>query len=184
MCVSCIKLWFYWCCCSFLPFAFNVVITRKRDWERCHVPFPDYVEPIENCIDEASLEEVTGLLSTSNPLRNKFLFSSWMKWQTFLTWIMSNPKKNRQQLQMTRRSIYRTKEIWLGRQPEAYYTSVCLRSYISVCSIDRFLYYVYIFYREGFKKSKWKFKMAFALKGGAVSRGSRVPHTYFEKWFF
>ena len=146
MCVSCIKLWFYWCCCSFLPFAFNVVITRKRDWERCHVPFPDYVEPIENCIDEASLEEVTGLLSTSNPLRNKFLFSSWMKWQTFLTWIMSNPKKNRQQLQMTRRSIYRTKEIWLGRQPEAYYTSVCLRSYISVCSIDRFLYYVYIFY--------------------------------------
>ena len=75
----------------------------------------------------------------SIPLRNKFLFSSWMKWQTFLTWIMSNPKKNRQQLQMTRRSIYRTKEIWLGRQSEAYYTSVCLRSYISVCSIDLFI---------------------------------------------
>ena len=37
--------------------------------------------------------------------------------------------------------------------------------------------------REGFKKSKWKFKMAFAMKGGGVSRGSRVPHTYFEKWF-
>ena len=36
--------------------------------------------------------------------------------------------------------------------------------------------------REGFKKSKWKFKMAFAMKGGGgVSRGSRVPHTYFEK---
>ena len=38
--------------------------------------------------------------------------------------------------------------------------------------------------REGYKKSKWKFKMAFAMKGGGVSRGSRVPHTYFEKWFF
>ena len=35
--------------------------------------------------------------------------------------------------------------------------------------------------REGFKKSKWKFKMAFTMKGGGVSRGSRVPHTYFEK---
>ena len=35
--------------------------------------------------------------------------------------------------------------------------------------------------REGFKKSKWKFKMAFAMKGGGVSRGSRVPFTYFEK---
>ena len=39
-------------------------------------------------------------------------------------------------------------------------------------------------FREGCKKSKWKFKMAFAMKGGGVSRGSRVPHTYFEKWFF
>ena len=37
--------------------------------------------------------------------------------------------------------------------------------------------------REGCGKSKWKFKMAFAMKGGGVSRGSRVPHTYFEKWF-
>ena len=36
--------------------------------------------------------------------------------------------------------------------------------------------------REGCRKSKWKFKMAFAMKGG-VSRGSRVPYTYFEKWF-
>ena len=35
--------------------------------------------------------------------------------------------------------------------------------------------------RDGFNKSKWKFKMAFAMKGGEVSRGSRVPHTYFEK---
>ena len=35
--------------------------------------------------------------------------------------------------------------------------------------------------REVFKKSKWKFKMAFAMKRGGVSRGSRVPHTYFEK---
>ena len=32
--------------------------------------------------------------------------------------------------------------------------------------------------REGVKKSKWKFKMAFAMKGVG---GSRVPHTYFEK---
>ena len=31
--------------------------------------------------------------------------------------------------------------------------------------------------REVCGKSKWKFKMAFAMKGG----GSRVPHTYFEK---
>ena len=40
-------------------------------------------------------KRVTGLLSASILLRNinKFLFSSWMKWQTFLTWIMSNPKK-------------------------------------------------------------------------------------------
>ena len=35
--------------------------------------------------------------------------------------------------------------------------------------------------REGFKKSKWKFKMAFAMKGGGVSRGSRLPLSYFEK---
>ena len=35
--------------------------------------------------------------------------------------------------------------------------------------------------REGCGKSKWKFKMAFAMKRGGVSRGSRVPHTYFEK---
>ena len=36
--------------------------------------------------------------------------------------------------------------------------------------------------REVCRKSKWKFKMAFAMKGGeGVSRGSRVPHTYFEK---
>ena len=34
--------------------------------------------------------------------------------------------------------------------------------------------------REVFKKSKWKFKMAFAMKGGGRDR-SRVPHTYFEK---
>ena len=38
--------------------------------------------------------------------------------------------------------------------------------------------------REGFKKSKWKFKMAFAMKGGGVWRGSQLPHTYFEKLFF
>ena len=36
--------------------------------------------------------------------------------------------------------------------------------------------------REVCRKSKWKFKMAFAMKAGwGVSRGSRVPHTYFEK---
>ena len=36
--------------------------------------------------------------------------------------------------------------------------------------------------RDGVKKSKWKFKMAFAMKGGeGASRGCRVPHTYFEK---
>ena len=35
--------------------------------------------------------------------------------------------------------------------------------------------------REGFKKSKWKFKMAFAMKGGGSREGSRVPFTYFEK---
>ena len=40
------------------------------------------------------------------------------------------------------------------------------------------LYYINSL-REVVKKSKWKFKMAFAMKGG----GSRVPHTYFEKWF-
>ena len=34
--------------------------------------------------------------------------------------------------------------------------------------------------REVCGKSKWKFKMAFAMKGGGVSRGSRVPHIYFE----
>ena len=34
--------------------------------------------------------------------------------------------------------------------------------------------------REVFKKSKWKFKMAFAMKGGGLE-GFRVPHTYFEK---
>ena len=33
---------------------------------------------------------------------------------------------------------------------------------------------------EGFQKQKWKFKMAFAMKGG---RGSRVPLKYFEKLF-
>ena len=36
--------------------------------------------------------------------------------------------------------------------------------------------------REGCGKSKWKFKMAFAMKGGGgVSRGSRLPLSYFEK---
>ena len=35
--------------------------------------------------------------------------------------------------------------------------------------------------RDGFKQSKWKFKMAFAMKGGGVSRGSRLPLSYFEK---
>ena len=35
--------------------------------------------------------------------------------------------------------------------------------------------------REVCKKSKWKFKMAFAMKGGGVSRGSRLPLSYFEK---
>ena len=35
--------------------------------------------------------------------------------------------------------------------------------------------------REVFKKSKWKFKMAFAMKGGGGRDRSRVPHTYFEK---
>ena len=35
--------------------------------------------------------------------------------------------------------------------------------------------------REVFKKSKWKFKMAFAMKGGV---GSRVPHNYSEKIIF
>ena len=34
--------------------------------------------------------------------------------------------------------------------------------------------------REGVKWSKSKFKMVFAMKGG----GSRVAHTYYEKWFF
>ena len=34
--------------------------------------------------------------------------------------------------------------------------------------------------REGFKKSKWKFLMEFAIRGG----GSRLPLSYFEKWFF
>ena len=31
------------------------------------------------------------------------------------------------------------------------------------------------FFREGFKKSKWKFKMAFAMKGGG-SRGGLECH--------
>ena len=35
--------------------------------------------------------------------------------------------------------------------------------------------------REVCGKSKWKFKMAFAMKGGGVSRGSRLPLSYFEK---
>ena len=38
--------------------------------------------------------------------------------------------------------------------------------------------------REVVKMSKWKFKMVFVMKRGGVSRGSRVPHTYSEKWFF
>ena len=32
--------------------------------------------------------------------------------------------------------------------------------------------------REGFQKQKWKFKMAFTMKGG---RGAREPLKYFEK---
>ena len=35
--------------------------------------------------------------------------------------------------------------------------------------------------REVCGKSKWKFKMAFAMKGGGVSKGSRLPLSYFEK---
>ena len=34
-----------------------------------------------------------------------------------------------------------------------------------------------VYVREVCKKSKWKFKMAFAMKGG----GSRLPLSYFEK---
>ena len=30
--------------------------------------------------------------------------------------------------------------------------------------------------RDGFKKSKWKFKMAFAMKGGGGSRGGLECH--------
>ena len=38
--------------------------------------------------------------------------------------------------------------------------------------------------REVLKKSKCKFKMAFAMKGGGgLSRGSQLPHIHFEKWF-
>ena len=37
--------------------------------------------------------------------------------------------------------------------------------------------------REVCRKSKWKFKMAFAMKGGGVSRGSRVPHTILKNDF-
>ena len=36
--------------------------------------------------------------------------------------------------------------------------------------------------REVCGKSKWKFLMAFAIRGGAgFSRGSRLPLSYFEK---
>ena len=51
---------------------------------------------------------------------------------------------------------------------------------------ERVKFQINIFYssilcvREVFKKSKWKFKMAFAMKGGGQDR-SRVPHTYSEK---
>ena len=40
--------------------------------------------------------------------------------------------------------------------------------------VAHFHYDIYL--REGFKYSKWKFKMFFSMKGG-----SRVPHTYSEK---
>ena len=33
-----------------------------------------------------------------------------------------------------------------------------------------------VFLREGVKKSKWKFKMAFAMKGGGGSRGGLECH--------
>ena len=35
--------------------------------------------------------------------------------------------------------------------------------------------------REVCGKSKWKFLMAFAIRGGGVLRGSRLPLSYFEK---
>ena len=35
--------------------------------------------------------------------------------------------------------------------------------------------------KEGYQIIKMEIKMVFARKGGGVSRGSRVPHTYFEK---
>ena len=39
--------------------------------------------------------------------------------------------------------------------------------------LDRnpFFIVVCIYIRDGFKKSKWKFKMAFAMKGGGGSEG-------------
>ena len=43
---------------------------------------------------------------------------------------------------------------------------------------------VSMYIREGCKKSKWKFKMAFAMKGGRGRDRSRVPHTYSENDFF
>ena len=54
----------------------------------------------------------------------------------------------------------------------------------TLCATRAFFCHIYDLHeyvREGCGKSKWKFKMAFAMKGGGVSRGSRVPHTYFEK---
>ena len=44
-----------------------------------------------------------------------------------------------------------------------------------------FLYNSSFSLREVCGKSKWKFLMAFAIRGRGVSRGSRLPLSYFEK---
>ena len=56
------------------------------------------------------------------------LLNLWVDFWVIFLWpeLWAIRMKIRQQLQMPRRSIYRTKQIWLGHQPEAYYTSVCL----------------------------------------------------------
>ena len=70
--------------------------------------------------------------------------------------------------------VYDTYKVWLWVCREG--QERLLRHITAACDQQTIM-----LLREGCKKSKWKFKRAFAMKGGGVSRGSRLPLSYFEK---
>ena len=93
-------------------------------------------------------KRVTGLLSASILLRNinKFLFSSWMKWQTFLTWIMSNPKKIANNYKWRGGLFIEQRKYDWGVSPRRIIPPFVSARTSQFVQLTVFLYYIYIFY--------------------------------------